>query len=379
MRIGVNTLFLVPGDVGGTEVYLRKNLEEMATQFPEHTFVLFTTRDNDAVLRKDLLQFKNVEFRIVPIRAANRPVRIIAEQVLLPLHAIQAALNVMWSPGYTAPLFIPCPQVVTIHDLQYISYPEDMTHLERWTLDFLVRGACRQCRHILTISRFSKDELVRHGFAKEEKISVVYEGVDTNFGIDMLDKSSENTGPILLDRPYILCVAHTYPHKKVELLVDAFKVLEEKIPHKLVLIGKPRRGEEKLTNALSQLKDSTRVLRSSGLQFAEIIKAFQQADLFVLPSVYEGFGLPVLEAMMANVHVITTSCASLSEVGGEFATYVKDISGAGFAGAVLDYLAKPKDEKERMGRAAKSWAERFSWRASAAGIMEKLLNVCVVK
>lgn len=379
MRIGVNTLFLVPGDVGGTEVYLRKNLEEMAAQFPEHTFVLFTTKDNADLLRGDLQQFRNVEFRLVRIRAVHRPVRIIAEQLLLPLQASRAALDVMWSPGYTAPFFCPCPQVVTIHDLQYLSYPEDMKWLERLTLDILVRGACRRCCHIVTVSKFSKEELVRHGFAATEKISVVYEGVDPIFGIEVSDIPADRIERIPAGIPYILCVAHTYPHKKVDLLVEAFKLIEDRIPHKLVLIGKARRGEEKLEMALAQLADKRRVLRCSGLQSSELIKAFQQADIFVLPSVYEGFGLPVLEAMMAKVHVITTSSASLPEVGGEFATYVDDNSAAGFAGAILDYLALPKDQRDRMLNNAMSWAERFSWRASATGIIKELIAVSKTK
>lgn len=374
MRIGVNSLFLVPGDVGGTEVYLRKNLQEMAAQFPEHTFVLFTARDNDAVLRADLEQFLNVEFHLVGIRAAHRPVRIIAEQIVLPLKAMRAALDVMWSPGYTAPLFCPCPQVVTIHDLQYLSYPEDMKWLERRTLDFLVRGACHSCCRILTVSGFSKEELVRHGFAGVEKISVVYEGVDQMFG-EVPDSPPENK-ELPVDVPYILCVAHTYPHKKVDLLVEAFRLIEDRIPHNLVLIGKARRGEEKLETALAQIGDAGRVLRFSGLQFKDLIKTFQQADLFVLPSVYEGFGLPVLEAMMAGVHVITTSSASLPEVGGEFTTYVDDISGAGFAGAILNYLDLPQEQRDKMRNNAISWAKRFSWQASAAGTTEKLVAVC---
>ena len=96
MRIGINTLFLVPGDVGGTEVYLRQNLVEMVAVSPENTFVLFTTRDNEGVFRSDLKNISNIEYIQLPFKAGNRPVRIVAEQLLLPRYVRK---NVSMSSG----------------------------------------------------------------------------------------------------------------------------------------------------------------------------------------------------------------------------------------------------------------------------------------
>jgi glycosyltransferase involved in cell wall biosynthesis len=375
MRIGVNTLFMVPRDVGGTEVYLRMNLQEMSKSFPDHTFVLFTTEENDAVFRSDLLEHKNVEFRKIRIRAANRPVRIVAEQTILPIHAMRADLDVLWSPGYTAPFFSSCPQVVTIHDLQYLSFPEDMKWLERKTLDFLVRGACRKCCRILTVSQFSKDELVRHGFADSQKIDVVYEGVDKKFCRPQAQLSPEERKFIPPDTPYILCVAHTYPHKQVHLLVEAFGLIQNKIPHHLVLIGKARRGEDKVQEALKNIGERSRVHRFFGLEARDIIEVFHQADLFVLPSIYEGFGLPVLEAMIAGIPVVTTRSASIPEVGGDLVNYVKEVSGPGFAESIMSYLSLTQERKEAMISSATERAKKFCWRSSAAGIVNTLKDL----
>ena len=373
MRIGINTLFLIPGDVGGTEVFLRNNLREMVGLFPEHTFVLFTALDNEQTLRGDLERFGNVEFRRLPIKVRNRPVRIVAEQLLLPLNAAGAALNIMWSPGYTAPFFCLCPQVVTIHDLQYLSFPEDMTRLERITLDFLVRGACRRCSHILTISRFSKEELIRHGFARAERMSVVYNGVDPGFRPEE-DKISETSGVVPSGTPYILCVAHTYPHKKVHHLVEAFGLIQDRIPHHLMVIGKARRGEAEVQQALGRIENRSKIHRFSGLSFSDLVKIYQGADLFVLPSVYEGFGLPVLEAMMARVPVVTTRSASLPEVGGDCVMYVDEVSGPGFASSIMRCLSRSKESRDNICFKAARRAEGFSWRSSAEGIVKVLVS-----
>lgn len=374
MRIGVNALFLVPGEVGGTEVYLRNNLREMARMYPQHTLVIFASRDNWQLLRDDLHSYGNSEIRILPFYAANRPLRIIFEQVVLPLYVASARLDVLWSPGYTAALLCPCPQVVTVHDLQYLSFPEDMTWLERKMLDFLVRGACWRCERILTVSSFSKSEIVRHKFAEEKKVFVVHSGVAPCFS-ENLDKSDRVLpSDIPQGVPYILCVANTYPHKMVHLLAEAMVKLESKIPHYLFLVGKARRGEGKLQKVIELLEDKKRVVRISGLPFLDLVEVYKRADLFVLPSVYEGFGLPILEAMRAGIHTITTMEGSLAEVGGECATYVQEISGEGFARAIEEFFLRPAEEREAKQCLAKRWAERFTWQKSAEGIESVLAS-----
>jgi glycosyltransferase involved in cell wall biosynthesis len=372
MRIGINTLFLVPGDVGGTEIYLRQNLMAMAKQARNDTFVLFTNRENDALLRGDLTECNNIQYQLINICAANRPIRILAEQTLLPLQARKAKLDVLWSPGYTGPLISPCPQVVTIHDLQYLSFPQDMKRLDRWTLDFLVRQVCQRCTHIITVSEFSKSEILRHGFARSSQITVIYEGVDPAFGKKPPPPPSPPLRTLfqLGNAPYILCVAHTYPHKNVHLLIEAFDLLADSIPHHVVLIGKPRLGENEVEASLERSPHTARIHRISGLTYPELIVAFQQADLFVLPSVYEGFGLPVLEAMLAGIPVITTREAALGEVGGAHAHYVQAVTANGFAEAIRSVIGLTQEKRAVHIDTANIWAATFSWDKSATSTLQ---------
>jgi glycosyltransferase involved in cell wall biosynthesis len=371
MRIGINTLFLVPGDVGGTEVYLRENLKEMVQANTGDTFILFTTLDNDHCLRHDFAGCGNVKFVRLPLNASIRPLRIIAEQTLLPWKVSHEKIDVLWSPGYTAILISPCPQVVTIHDLQYKSHPEDLGLLERITLDFLVRNGCKKCASIIAVSNFSRSEIVRHDFAPEQKIHVVHEGVDPAFGEPTNTDVSSIVG-IPPNIPYILCVAHTYPHKNVHLLVQAFALLIEEIPHHLLLVGKARRGEDKVAESLASVAHRQRVHRVDSISYDQLKAVYQGADLFVLPSEYEGFGLPVLEALLAGVPAITIRKASLPEVGGDCAIYVEENMPRNLAATIRYLCDLPVEERAHLIQRGKEWARDFSWKQSAEGTLKVL-------
>jgi glycosyltransferase involved in cell wall biosynthesis len=382
MRLGINTLFLVPGDVGGTEVYLRKTLAAMAALLQTgDSLVLFTNQENDSLLRTDLAGYSQAEFYKLPCRAAVRPLRILIEQFLLPFAARKAQVDVLWSPGYTAPAICFSPQAVTVCDLQYKSYPEDMSRLERITLDILVRTACARCQAVLTISEFSRQEVIRYGFAKADKVHTTLLGVTNAFAdravsADDAEQTAEQTLHNLgVRRPFLLCVAHTYPHKNIDKLIDAVALLEQQIPHQLVLVGKGRRGEQAVQKSLQALGRSERVVRLHGLAEKELQALYREAEIFVLPSGYEGFGLPVVEAMMAGLPVVTVKAASLPEVGGKYALYVDAPDPSLLAEKIMELLALPEQERKQRIDQGRKWAETFTWKRTAAQTLEVLRSI----
>jgi glycosyltransferase involved in cell wall biosynthesis len=368
MRLGINTLFLVPGDVGGTETYLRETLLACLQEFPDLQYILFTNNENNALLRTLCAGHNNVVFDCLGFNAANRPLRIILEQAKLPLAARKHRLDLLWSPGYTAPFFAPCPQAVTVHDLQYKSFPEDMSLLERITLDILVRFACFRCQAIIAISEFTRSELLKYGFTDERKVFTVLEGVDPSFAATQSYNQQQCLARLSLspEMPFILCVAHTYPHKRVALLVEAFNQLLDRIPHVLVLVGRARRGDPAVLQAIERSPQPSRIIRfQEGLPGEDLRRLYQSADMFVLPSMYEGFGLPVLEAMMAGTPVITTSAASLPEIGGDHALYINSHSATELAEKIKQVHAFSQQDRKRHTDAAQAWAHTFTWQRSA--------------
>lgn len=366
MRVGVNTLFLVPGDVGGTETYLRETLLAAVKEYPDVEFILYTNRENDSLFKKLFAGRRNVRNTCLKFRAAVRPLRIVLEQLWLPIAVWRSKVDVLWSPGYTAPFFVPCPQVVTVHDLQYKSHPDDLSPLEKITLDGLVRIACRQCARIVTVSQFSKEEILRFGFAPAEKVIAVLEGVDRSFGEPVQDPSVVAELRLPATVPFILCVAHTYPHKNVHRLIEAFSMICHEIPHNLVIVGKERLGEPAVRHAIAGMPCPDRLYRfQNGVSFGALRYLYQQADIFVLPSAYEGFGLPVLEAMMAGTPVVTSRMASLPEVAGDFAFYYEKADARSIADSIKSAVAMTPEHRIMWCNRARAWAESFTWQETA--------------
>ena len=344
LHIGINTLFLLPGEVGGTEVYLRGMLPPLLAN-PDLRLTLFTNRENHD-------SFDGLERVLVPVEARHRPRRILAEQIRLPRLVKQAECAVLWNPGYTAPFFAPCPQVTTIHDCQWRTVPEGFSWGERRAHDLLVGLAAKRADRIATVSEFSRAEIVRELGLTAERVSVTLEGWDPAFA---------EPSPSPFEAPYFLCVSNTYPHKNAGRLVEAFAAVADALPHALVLVGQPGKGEP---------PPHPRVIRRHRLAFAELAGAMQHADALFMPSLYEGFGLPVLEGMAAGVPVFASRSGSIPEVGGEAIRYFDGTDTTSIAEAFRT-AANDASRTEFIAR-GKERAAEFSWKASAERLLKSL-------
>lgn len=382
MRVGVNTLFLIPGEVGGSETYLVQTLLAMVEHHADVQPVLFTNLENEPILRKTFDRFPHVAFHPLKFHARNRPHRILREQLHLPLAVRQAKVDLLWSPGYTSPMFSPCPQAVSILDMQYKRHPEDLSLAARLATDILVRLAARRCNAILTISDFSKSEILQYTAAMPDRMHVTHLAADPAFmpATPQMEIRRSISHVLPTDILYLLCVANTYPHKNIAALVQAFGRVQDRLPHHLVLVGKPRRGESDVAEALRSLPDPARIHRHQGVDRSTLIALYQGADLFVFPSLYEGFGLPVLEAMTAGVPVLTTRMGSIPEVGGDCVEYFDPQSEGDLERrireiAVLNASGLDQGKRQKMITRARERAATFSWKRTAGETLACLGNV----
>lgn len=377
MRIGVNTLFLIPGEVGGSQTYLMETLKAMIRVFPSVELVLFTNLENHTYFIEQFAARNQVRLVPLKVRATIRSLRIVCEQLELPRKIRQNPVDVLWSPGYTAPMRVCCPQAVSILDLQYKSHPDDFTLPARIATDIMIRLAIRSCDMIITISEFSKRELLRHTSLPESRIAVTPLAAADVFA----EKISENELQVRLKQllpgvsQYILSVANSYPHKNLHQLAQAFGMLEHRIPHHLVIVGKPGLGENKLQNALNKLSDPGRCLRLQTVSQKDLAALYQGADIFVFPSLYEGFGLPVLEAMKAGVLSITTRMGAIQEVGGDCVFYVDPVNSRMVANKILKIMDAGDSERSEWIGAAKNRAVGFKWDFTALKTAEALCQI----
>jgi glycosyltransferase involved in cell wall biosynthesis len=376
MRVGVNTLFLIPGEVGGSETYLMETLGAIVRGHPDVQLVLFTNRENHASLAESFREFAQVSLHPVGVAARNRYARIVREQTAMPAAVRAGGVDVLWSPGYTSVLRSPAPQVVSVLDMQYKSHPEDLSKIALWTTDFLIVAGVRRCGRVIAISEFSKAEIVRHTGIPAEKIDVTPLAADPAFGQPVGEAALHDARSRLLgfEEPYLFCVAHSYPHKNLPALVEGFARMPHRASHRLVIVGKARRGEAPLQSAMDRCGVRDRVTRLAEVSRHDLIALYQGAALFVFPSLYEGFGLPVLEAMTAGVTVLAARRGALSEVGGEAVGDFDPRDPGDLAARAAELLSCGEDARSRRTAAARERAAGFSWRRTADATLRSLAS-----
>ncbi len=375
MRIGINTLFLIPGEVGGSETLLMESVQHLATHPESPQLILFANRENSGFLQSAFADCPGVTIATSNLRAVNRCARILYEQTVLPGWAARAGIDVLWSPGYTAPLAYRRPQVLSVLDMQYRRHPDDLSLPARLMTDLLVRAGVRRCRRIAAISEFTRTEILR--FTRPTgPVDVVPLGVNPRLtqpcDPETIRRQCARHG---IRKPYCLCVANTYPHKNVAALVDAFAGVTDRIPHQLVLIGKARRGENTLHRAIARggAPLEQRFVRRERIDSDTLRALYQGADLFVFPSLYEGFGLPVLEAMASGTAVLATRRArAVAEIGATTIDYIENGTATEFMDAIPVLLNRPDHERRRKILRARQRAASFTWQRSADLLLNSL-------
>lgn len=304
-------------------------------------------------------KFNNIEF----IKMKSQFLSLF-EQIELPYVVNKYKdVDVFHSPSFVASPFIKCNMIMTIHDLTHIKYKSYATMFRKLYYKFIVMPCARKSVKILTVSEFSKKEIVDWLNCDENKVIVTYNGIDNNFKI-INDESELNNvkKKYKLPEEFILYIGNLKPHKNVETLIKAIAIMKKNII--LILNGKVN---EKFADLIKKLNIRDKIQFIGYIDDEDLPAIYNLASVFVFPSFYEGFGFPPLEALACGCKVITSNTTSLPEVVFDADSMVNPYSALNFADAIEKAL---NNENIQIDNNTKERLKKFSWIAASQSTYE---------
>lgn len=255
----------------------------------------------------------------------------------------------VFSPGYNAPIFITRRYVLTVHDLNHIDRHENSSILKRLYYSIILRRACRNASCVLTVSEFSRQRIVEWAGIKPVQVINIGNGCDDTYNM--------NVAPYLPGYPYMLCVSNRKPHKNESRVLQAFAQAAISTEVCLLLTGS---STDDLLEQAKELNIAQRVIFLGRVEERDLPALYRGAIALLFPSLYEGFGLPVIEAMACGTPVLTSNTTSLPEIAGEAAILVNPTSISEIAAAITLLFNDPKLRAELTTKGLFQCAQ-FSW------------------
>jgi glycosyltransferase involved in cell wall biosynthesis len=314
--------------------------------------------------------------QVTPVRPANALLRI---PFGLPWASLRGSFDLL-HVTYNAPPLSTCPTVVTIHDISFEHYPQFFSPRDRLILKTLVPLSARRAAHILTVSQHAKCEIVERYGLSPDKITVTYEAAGEQFHpvADPASLQAVRAKYGLGEVPFALALGNLQPRKNMARLVEAFAQYRSPLPTSLVIAGKAQWRESEVFQAVQRAGLVGRVVFPGYVEDADLPALYSAAAVFVYPSLYEGFGLPPLEAMACGTPVISSNAASLPEVVGDAALLVDPNDTVALAQALYSVLAQPALHAD-LRRRGFDRAARFSWQRCAAETLAVYRQVCSMR
>ncbi|WP_161569351.1 glycosyltransferase family 4 protein [Halapricum salinum] len=306
--------------------------------------------------RKIAEKYQNVTLRSTGFLSESQLFGLLWEQSVLPVSAARTDIDVLFCPNANNPIVLPgTPRVICVHDiLNYLGHaPWYYTALQRLRVPLSLKTA----ESVVTVSEFTKQELMDKIGVDGTKIRVVHNAIDDIFF------DPEGSKQTAVPDEYLLYVGGTHKRKNIDGVIEAFRTLKrkDKIPHKLLLVGPGPRSTYQGTGIdWESIQNDPDIVTVGYVDQRELKYIYENAETFVFPSYYEGFGLPPLEAMACETPVVASNRAALPEVLGEAAEYVDPDSPSDIANGITTLLDDPELRATRV-REGKERAERFRW------------------
>ena len=374
MRIGVNLRYLQKNITGVERATLE--LLKVLTRLPgDHSFIGYITDRpfvSDQTYR-DLLSCPRLELRQAHLWHEDILSRLLWDLFGVGQHAKRDNVDLFWGPSFSLPFFLPCPGVVTIYDVAFLHLPLSYDRITRWFHQIVTPSSARRAQAILTISECSKNDIQTHMAVPEKRIHVIQLACSQQF------RPTPQTGREQADvlqkygirSPFWLTVSQISPRKNLSHLVRVYASLlrERRVSQQLVLVGKNGWLFEDVYAVVRDEGVENDVVFTKAVSDPDLVVLYNAAELFLYPSLYEGFGLPVLEAMSCGVPVITSNTSSLPEVIGDAGVMLPPTDIQAWVDAICELSSNP-ESREILRKHGSKRAEQFNWERSAQSMLE---------
>lgn len=326
MIVGIDLLWVKPKKSGGIESYVRNLLDGFDESSNGLKFILFVSKDNYETFEK---YFNSDKFErcICEVKSENVFKRLLWENLFLDKTGTKYNVDVMFIPIYSKPIkkSKTFPYISVIHDLQALHYPQYFSKVKYMWLKYAWKRCAVTSDRIIAISNFVKNDIIEKLKVDESKIKVIYNPViktDKIINFQVLAKKYS-----IERQSYFYSVSSMLPHKNLNTILMVIKEIKEKkldLPQKLVISGVGGKSENTVKNLINELDIEDNVIITGFVSDAERDCLYKNASIFLFPSIFEGFGMPPIEAMLNGTTVITTSTTSIPEVTGNQAFYVNN-------------------------------------------------------
>jgi glycosyltransferase involved in cell wall biosynthesis len=367
-RIGIDARFY--GPLGkGLGRYTKEVVDKVIELDKDNEYVIFLSREN----------FDDFHSKNIKVKKVLADVRwyTFAEQILMPYYILKENLDLMHFTHFNVPLFCPVKFIVTIHDLILTKYPSQrastlsplLYKIKDLAYKIIIKNAIKKSEKIIAISQFTRQDIINYFNVDENKIAVTYEGVSEN----LLNNETADVQEVLdkykLGKPFLLYVGNAYPHKNLEGLIDVIAKINIANLY-LVLVGKDDYFYERVKEyAHSAGPINHNIIFPGFVPDSELSVLYQRAVAYIFPSLYEGFGLPPLEAMAHGCPVVSSNRTSMPEILGDAAYYFDPEDKEDVGKKIIEIIS---DENLRRDLKIRGYEQikKYSWEDCAKKTLE---------
>jgi glycosyltransferase involved in cell wall biosynthesis len=355
MLIGIDASRAFVKQRTGIEEYSYQTIKNLANKLKNHQIVLYLKQNQ----KVDFTLPQNWKTKIINFPCCWTQIGLSLELLLHPA-------DVLFIPSHIVPIIHPKNTAVTVHGLEYEILPEAYSFLERLYMRWSIKKSCQWASSIIAVSNNTKLDLKRLYGIEDKKIHVVYEGCNPISGDKILNSE--------INAKYLLFIGRLEERKNIIGIIRTFEILKEhyKIPHKLILAGKFGYGEEKIKKEIADANHAKDIILTGFISEEKKWNLLRNAEIFLFPTFYEGFGLPVLEAQSVDVPVIASDNSSIPEISGNNSAVLIDPKNAEQIADAAYKLISDKDFRNGIIKKGYENVKRFSWEKCADKISEIL-------